>query len=62
MMDRAELRYIAPTFTQNREGPTIGTTVKPVIEVDGKAGKPDVQQCARRHVDQLDLGIGRRVA
>ncbi|HOQ63187.1 MAG TPA: glycoside hydrolase family 3 protein, partial [Clostridia bacterium] len=36
MMDRAELRYIAPTFTQNREGPTIGTTVKPVIEVDGK--------------------------
>ncbi len=36
MRNRAELRYIPPIFTENGEGPTIGTTVKSVIEVDGK--------------------------
>ena len=31
-----EQHYIKPTFTTNQNGPTIGTTVKSVIEVNGK--------------------------
>ncbi len=31
-----ERHYIEPTWVQNQDGPTIGTTVKSAIEVDGK--------------------------
>ncbi len=31
-----ELHYIDPIFTTNTDGPTIGTTVKGVLEIDGK--------------------------
>ena len=31
-----ERHYIEPTFTQNTDGPTIGTTVKSAIQVNGK--------------------------
>lgn len=33
---REERHYIEPTWVQNQDGPTIGYTVKGVIEVDGK--------------------------
>ena len=31
-----ERQYIKPTFTPNTNGPTIGTTVKSAIEVNGE--------------------------
>ena len=33
-----------------------------VVDVDGEPGKADLQQRAGGHVDQLDLGIGGRIA
>ena len=36
---QVERHYIEPTWVENQNGPTIGYTVKGVVEVDGKYSK-----------------------
>ena len=53
--------YIEPTFTPNTNGPTIGTTVKSVIEVDGKYYRDSNGNGELDDFENWELSVDKRV-
>ena len=53
--------YITPTFTTNTDGPTIGTTVKSAIEVDGKYYRDSNGNGTLEPFENWELDVDERV-